>query len=156
MHPCLIIVASICLPWAPGKAEIVNSSIARSVHVTSADGRVDVEYESDNIMTGAWTSAAKTCSAGGCVEYRRTGSGDGRRVQTDFLIRRAVCLRALRVVVSSKSAAAQARLLAEVSVIPPHASAAGAIPLSRLDVQTGGIPYEERMAVQPEGPACSD
>jgi hypothetical protein len=158
MPLCLIIVASICLPWIDSKAEIISNSIAREVELSSAHGEVAILHSSDNIQVPDWSSVTKTCGDGGCIEYARADQSDAKGVETHFVIRRPNCGLGQDVYVRAATAAGRDRLLDALSAIPPNGTPAQAISLSRLSTLSWFRPMsrDERLRAAEERQSCTD
>jgi hypothetical protein len=150
---CLIAIASVCLPWSASKMTIESNTLYRAAFVHSELGDVEVWYESDGVVTGPWWVASRACSRSACVDYLRQDNG----LASTFQVRRADCDIARRIEIKPANAKARGALLAAVAVIPPHASAADAIPLSELSEHQRTPTREERMhpPARP-GLACTD
>jgi len=142
----MIIVASVCLPWGTAKAGFNASSIGHSVVFGDTFASVEIWHDSDNVEIGGWASAAKACNAFGRVFYRRSDEMENGEPARTFLLRRADCDVAERVVVRGTSAKARDALIAQLAVLPPHSTSEGAISLTKLSDRTGSMTREERLA----------
>jgi len=91
MPSCLIIVASICLPWANGEVSITNTSLLRAAQWRTDAGEVDIHHSSDNINFPDWSSVASACGDHGCVDYARADHSDAKSFVTHLVIRRPNC-----------------------------------------------------------------
>jgi len=86
------------------------------VSVDYGHARVEIWHDSDDVWDGPWSSAARTCGLRGCIEYRRSDSRSDSGAATTFLIRRADCDIAERVVVRSNTPAGRDVLISELAV----------------------------------------
>ena len=146
MPLCILIVASVCLPWGTAKAGFNASSIGHSVVFEYTSASVEIWHDSDNVETGGWATAAKACNAFGCVFYRRSDEMGNGEPATTFSLRRADCDVAERVVVRGTSVKERDALIAQLAVLPPHSTSEAAISMIKLSERTGSMTREERLA----------
>lgn len=125
---CVIAFSILCVPWDEQRVRVMSTGFGQSVAIEAEAGDVSLEYWSDNVFDRGWDTAARTCQAGRCIEYRREDQAN----QTLFMIRGADCDLGRRLLITSRTTAGRDRLLAELSLIPPHGERKDAIPLAAL------------------------
>ena len=161
MLPCLIVVASICLPSA-ANIKVTDSVIARSAHVGGAWGSVIVTHSNDFIEAYDWPSVGKYCGEAGCVQNARRDREDRSGFSAEFVIRGHDCDRGRRVEIHARTAIGLGAVLSQMRVVPEHATVSEAVPLSVLTTivwfrdQSQEMSRAERLG-QPNGVStCSD